>query len=71
MCDGDNDCTKCQYPEDTDKYKTLAQELYVFAWEASFRIFGETSPEHPEYKACEDILAKGNTAGLRPPTFRN
>jgi hypothetical protein len=27
MCDGDNDCTKCQHLDDSDKYKTLAQRL--------------------------------------------
>jgi hypothetical protein len=27
MCDGDNDCTKCQYPEDADSLRALCKEL--------------------------------------------
>ncbi len=45
-------------------YKVLAQDLAVFAKGASYRIFGETFPGHPEYVACEAILDKIEKAGL-------
>jgi hypothetical protein len=47
-----------------DARTKLTQELAAFAKSASYRIFGETFPSHPEYQACEAILAKIEKAGL-------